>query len=191
MFLSHVMQQKRRKGNKIWFVHIQALLVPLLLLAGCSLAHPILYLEVAECDSGEVLFRHEVEQGDKFSIWFFHSYDRAPFEEFYRIIDENKILLTHMVFKASLNGQGFALGTYQARKDGFAQLSEIEQEMNQVVFRLGSPDLANHTLILNGCRIRLLDYAGAGTLLCIMTKTRGCFDPLYGDPKEHRIIEKN
>ena len=140
------------------FINILVIFFPLLLLSGCSLFYPRLYLEVAQCDSGDIFLKKSVKKGDEFSIWFFHSYDRAPFEEYYRVVGENKFLLTHMKFKSCLNGQGFVLGSYQAGEDGFGQLTEIDKGMNEIVFRLGSPDLANHTLILNGHRIRLLDY---------------------------------
>jgi hypothetical protein len=145
-------------------------LLPLLLLAGCWRIPQRFYIEVAQYNSGAILLRQMVAPGDGFSIWFFHSYDRAPFEEHYRVIGENQILLTHMTFKSSLNGQGFVLGTYRSRGDGSAELADINQKLEQVVFRLGSPDLANHALIINGRRLRLLDYAEAGSLLCIRIK---------------------
>jgi hypothetical protein len=96
-----------------------------------------------------------------------NSYDRAYFEEHYRALGDGKILLTHMTFKSSLNGQGFELGTYRAKPDGSAELIDINKSMDQIVFRLGSPDLANHTLLIHGHRLPLLDYADAGALLCI------------------------
>ena len=135
-----------------------------------SRAHSGLRLEVTACDTGEVLLRMEVSAGAEFSVWFLHSYDRAPFEEHYRVLGREHIRLTHMTFKGSLNGQGFVLGTYRSLPDGSAELADIDQEVDQVSFRLGSPDMADHTLSIGGRRLRLLDYAEAGTLLCIRVR---------------------
>lgn len=140
--------------------------IVMLLLAGSRLP-PTLYLEVAQSETAKVVLRITVNQGDDFTIWFFHSYDRAYFEEHYRILDAGRILLTHMTFKSSLNGQGYTAGTYRTRPDGSAELVGINRMMGQVDFRLGSADLANHTLIIHGRRIGLLDFAEAGDLLTI------------------------
>ena len=139
----------------------------LLSLAGCAHRHAQLSLNVAACNTGTALLRLTVNPGTDFSVWFLNSYDRAYFEEHYRVLGGGTILLTHMTFKSSLNGQGFELGTYRARPDGSAELVDINKAMDQIVFRLGSPDLANHTLLINGRRLPLIDYADAGELLCI------------------------
>lgn len=164
--------QKQGRVYRSGFATTAVFLLPLLLLAGCWRIPQPLYIEVARCNSGAVLLRQAVAPEDDFSVWFFHSYDRAPFEEHYRVIGENQILLTRMTFKSSLNGQGFVLGTYRSQGDGSAELADINQKLEQVVFRLGSPDLANHALIINGRRLRLLDYAEAGSLLCIRIKSK-------------------
>jgi hypothetical protein len=129
-----------------------------------------LRLEVVACDTQEVLLQMDITPETEFSIRFLHSYDRAPFEEHYRVIGRERILLTHMTFKGSLNGQGFVLGTYRPVPGGAAELADIDQELERVTFRLGSPDLADHTLSIGGRRLRLLDYAEAGTLLCIRVR---------------------
>jgi hypothetical protein len=134
---------------------------------GIWLAAPQLRLEVVKCESQARLLSMPVEPEADFSVWFFHSYDRSYFEEHYRIQPGGRLLLSRMTFKSSLNGQGFETGTYRPRPDGSAELSGINREMDEIVFRLGSPDLANHTLIIQGRRLRLLNYADAGDLLCI------------------------
>ena len=150
-----------------------AVLALLLLLGtGCGTTPRQLFLEVAECDSNKVLLRQKTQPQSEFSVRFLHSYDRSFFEEHYRVVGTDKILLTHMTFKSSLNGQGFAMGTYRARPDGSAELADIDQELEKVVFRLGSPDLANHTLTTGGRTLRLLDYAQAGDLLCIRVRAQ-------------------
>jgi hypothetical protein len=160
-------RQRGRLGCRVAF----ALLALTLLVGGCRHAEARPLLQVTECDSKKTLLETETGPGGAFSVWFFHSYDRAPFEEHYRVLPGGRILLTRMTFKASLNGQGFALGKYRPLEDGWAELYDIDREMDQVVFRLGSPDLADHTLKIPGRRLRLLDHAEPGTLICIRAPT--------------------
>jgi hypothetical protein len=124
-------------------------------------------LEICRWETGETLFSIQIEEGSEFSLWFLHSYDRAFFQEHYRLEKEGRILLTHLTFKSCLNGQGFEEGVYRALSDGTAELSGINKELREVRFRLGSRDLANHTLIVGEKRIPLLDYAETGEVLCI------------------------
>lgn len=160
----------QNKGRIGGLMAVAAAAVLLLGPAGGWCAPPNLHLEVTECESEQVLLRLETWPGDHFSIWFWHSYDRAPVEEHYRVLRDGRILLTHMTFKSSLNGQGFTKGTYRSKRDGSAELSDINQELEQVVFRLGSPDLADHALIRHGRRMRLLNHADPGALLCIRAR---------------------
>jgi len=159
--IEQVANDRRRR-----FAGLAAALMALGVL-GVWLAAPQLRLEVVKCESGARLLSMPVESGVEFSVWFFHSYDRSYFEEHYRVRPAGHLLLSRMTFKSSLNGQGFEMGTYHPRPDGSAELSGINREIDEIVFRLGSPDLANHTLIIQGRRLRLLDYAEAGDLLCI------------------------
>jgi hypothetical protein len=162
----------QKKGRIGGLMAVAAAAVLLLGPAGGWCAPPNLQLEVAACESGRVLLGFETCPGDVFSIWFWHSYDRAPVEEHYRVLRDGRLLLTHLTLKSSLNGQGFVGGTYRSRRDGSAELADINQELEQVVFRLGSPDLADHALIRHGRRMRLLDHAEPGALLCIRARPR-------------------
>ena len=129
-------------------------------------------LEIRRCESAAPLLSLEMETGSEFSIWSFHTYDRAFFEEHYRLEQDGRIVLTRMTFKSSLNGQGFSMGVYRPRPDGSAELADINKDMPEILFRLGSPDLANHTLFIGGHRLRLLDYAEAGDMICIRSEFR-------------------
>lgn len=153
------------------FISAAAVSFLLCCFAGCISVPHRMQLEVVECDSEKVLLRQAAQPGTVFSVWFFHSYDRAFFEEHYRVISENRIILTHLTFKSHLNGQGFVSGTYRSKTDGSAEISDMNQEFEKVVFRLGSPDLANHAWVIHGQRLRLLDYADAGALLCIRVQS--------------------
>ncbi|MFH1488628.1 MAG: DUF1850 domain-containing protein [Pseudomonadota bacterium] len=141
-------------------------------LAGAWLAVGEPCVEIRRCETATPLLSLATEPGTGFSLWFFHSYDRAFFEEHYRLERDGRIVLTHMTFKSSLNGQGFEMGVYRPLPDGSAELTDINKDVPEILFRLGSPDLANHTLFIGGRRLRLLDYAEAGDMICIRSGFR-------------------
>jgi hypothetical protein len=124
-------------------------------------------VDVRLCETEKALVRIAAKPETEITLWFFHSYDRAFFEEHYLLKEDGSIVLTHMVFKSCLNGQGFEMGSYRSRLDGSAELVGINKNVSRIFFRLGSPDMANHTLFIGERRFRLLDYAEAGDMICI------------------------
>ncbi len=148
-----------------------ARLCAFLLLALChqpSQAQTPLRLEVVKTLTGEVAFSTPIAAGEPFTIWFLHSYDRAFFAEHYKALGPGRIRLTHMTFKSNLNGEGFEYSDFHLRKDGVGELRNINQDLDRVHFMQGSPDMANHTLILRGKRIRLVKYVEPRTLVDII-----------------------
>jgi hypothetical protein len=144
-----------------------AALIGMALLIGLALTAPRLILEVLREGESAPLVSVGAGTGVQFSLQFLHSYDRAFFQEHYRLEASGGIILSHMRFKSCLNGQGFEMGTYRPLPDGSAELADINRAMGEITFRLGSADLADHTLVVGERRLRLLDYAEAGDLLCI------------------------
>jgi hypothetical protein len=167
---------KRHPGRIGWGVALAAVI----LLIGLGLMLPRQRLEVCRCETATPVISLDARPGMEFSVWFFHSYDRAFFQEHYCVEKGGRLVLTHMTFKSNLNGQGFEMGTYRSRPDGSAELADINREVEEITFRLGSPDLANHTLILGGRRLRLLDYADAGDMICIGVVSRPLWETLSG-----------
>ncbi|MBN1106919.1 MAG: DUF1850 domain-containing protein [Deltaproteobacteria bacterium] len=159
---------KRRHRRALWLASLAGVVA----LGGLALLTPLQRLETYQCETGLPLLSLNVRPGTEFSVWFFHSYDRSFFQEHYRLEEDGRIFLDRMSFKSSLNGQGFEMGKYRSRPDGSAELTDINKEMREITFRLGSPDLANHTLMIRGRRLRLLDYAEAGDLLSIRSVAR-------------------
>jgi hypothetical protein len=152
-----------------------------LVLVGLWLSAPEYRLSVSLYETGMPLVNLSARAGMDFSVRFHHSYDRAFFREHYRLGPQGRLVLTRMTFKSTLNGQGFAMGTYRSLPDGSAELAEIDRPLERIVFQLGSPDLANHTLILGHHReVRLLDYAQPGDLICIEAVARARWKRLYG-----------
>ena len=141
-----------------------ALLVLAFWLKPCP-AQTQLRLELVKTLTGEVALSVPIQAGERFSVWFLHSYDRAFFAEHYKALGQGRIRLTHMTFKSNLNGGGFEYDDFHLRKDGVGELRNINKHLDRVHFMQGSPDMANHTLILRGKRIRLVDYVEPGTLV--------------------------
>ena len=124
-----------------------------------------LRLELVKTLTGEVAFSTLIQPGESFTVWFLHSYDRAFFAEHYQALGQGRIKLTHMTFKSNLNGGGFEYSDFNLRKDGVGELRNINKKLDRVHFMQGSPDMANHTLVLRGKRIRLVEYVEPGTLV--------------------------
>ncbi|BEQ16104.1 DUF1850 domain-containing protein [Desulfoferula mesophila] len=142
-----------------------ALLLALAWAASSPAAEPRLVLNLVETDTGRVALSLPIEPGEEFTVWFLHSYDRAFFAEHYRALGPGRILLTHMTFKSNLNGEGFEYHDFHLRPDGVGELRNINEPRQEVHFMMGSPDMADHTLILRGKRIRLVNYVAPRTLV--------------------------
>lgn len=170
----------RKQGGKTWRWALAAALV--LALAGAWLAWPQPRLEVWDQDRGQTLLSLPARAGQEAQIWFFHSYDRAPFSEFYRLGPEGGFILSRVAFRSCLNGQGWVGGVYRSLPDGSAEVDHLDQPFTEVSFRLGSPDLANHALIFAGRRLRLLNYAPAGALLSLRFLNRPRWQTLWQAP---------
>ncbi len=117
--------------------------------AGCLGAlWPVCRLEVSCEGRPHAFLSFRVFSGDRFSIRFLHSYDKAFFQENYEVGSNTEIILRDMFFKSHLNGGGFAYSNFHLRADGVGELRDIHEKRAKVQFMMGSKDLANHQLIL-------------------------------------------
>lgn len=153
----------RSKIIILWVLCLAAVCAAGPVAAGDDPAGRALVLNVFADDEAAPRLRLPIHSGSQLTVTFFHSYDRADFNEHYLLRGPGEILLTNMTFRSLLNGQGFELGHYVSHADGSAELADINQDLREVDFRLGSPDLANHRLTVDGRVTRLLDYMPAGT----------------------------
>lgn len=111
---------------------------------------PVFRLEVSCEGRPDAFLSLPVSSGDRFSIRFLHSYDRAFFQENYSIGSGSQMLLRDMTFKSHLNGGGFAYPNFHLRPDGVGELRDIHEARKKIQFMMGSRDLANHELIFKG-----------------------------------------
>jgi hypothetical protein len=128
---------------------------------------PAYRLEVSSLGRSKAPLSLPISSGNRFSIWFLHSYDRAFFQENYEIDSHHQIILKDMAFKSHLNGGGFAYPHFHLRPDGVGELKEINEMRNRVEFMMGSKDLANHTLFWRGRRIELAQFFQTGEIIQI------------------------
>jgi len=128
---------------------------------------PAYRLEVSSLGRSKAPLSLPISSGDRFSIWFLHSYDRAFFQENYEIDSHHQILLRDMTFKSHLNGGGFAYPHFHLRPDGVGELKEIDEPREKVEFMMGSKDLANHTLLWREERIELSHLFRFGEIILI------------------------
>ncbi|MEW6377640.1 MAG: DUF1850 domain-containing protein [Thermodesulfobacteriota bacterium] len=133
---------------------------------------PAYRLEVSSLGRSKASLSFPVSSGDRFSIWFLHSYDRAFFQENYQIDGHHHILLRDMTFQSHLNGAGFFYPNFHLRADGVGELREINEQRERVEFMMGSRDLANHTLIWRREKIELSNYFEAGEIITIRVVER-------------------
>lgn len=128
---------------------------------------PVYRLEVKSLSRSSAHYSLPISSGERFSIWFLHSCDRAFFQENYEIDSNHQILLRDMTFKSHLNGAGFAYSNFHLRSDGVGELREINEQRNRVEFMMGSKDLANHTLLWKGEKIELSPFFQPGEIIQI------------------------
>lgn len=135
-------------------------------------AWPQLRLEIIDDDSRRPLLSLPVEPGVGFALSFHHSYDRAECVEHYRLPGADSLILEKLVTRSPLNGQGFVGGVYRPLPGGGVEVAGIDQAMDRLTFRLGSPDLANHQLIIRETRLVLNRIAAPGSLLTLQGRWR-------------------
>jgi hypothetical protein len=123
---------------------------------------------------GQPFYCLPVSPGEIFQIEFLHSYDRFPFKEFYRVEGPNEIRLFKMVFRSTLNGQGFVHPGARIRTDGWGEIDDIASSNEKVEFIMGGREHANHRLTLRGVEYTLSDAIEQGTLVVIRIQEGPC-----------------
>jgi|GEM_PF-1203984 len=105
------------------------------------------------------LFWIKVRVNSTFSLSFKHSYDKAMYVEHYKISGGRRFILTGITFRSDLNGQGFIFPNPKYLPNGWGNFQELHERMKTIPFMMGSPDQANHTLLIKDKRFFLTKYA--------------------------------
>ncbi len=172
------MTRAKSRGLVIWALGLALL--------SAALVWPQLRLELWDQENRRPLLSLALPAGAGFSLEFFHSYDRAPCQEHYSLRGAGRLVLERLVTRTALNGQGFVEGDYRPLPGGWAELGGINQPMPEMTFRLGSPDLANHQLLVAGRQFVLNRFAPPGTLLTLT----GCWRPWWWQPAGQNLASR-
>ncbi len=142
------------------------------------LSSPRDFLQLENNETHVPLFWLGVEGDEAFSLAFKHSYDKAMYIEHYRIGGGGTILFTGISFKSDLNGQGFIFpdADYRLSK-GWGEFKGAHKVMKSIRFIMGSPDQANHTLLIHNKSYFLTRYVKPGTPVAFRFLKRARFFP--------------
>ncbi len=164
-------RQRRATAARIGFAGL--VLAGSLATTGLAAPGPM-HLEVEDASAGRHVLCLGVEPGEEFEVEFFHSYDKFPFREFYRVERVGQIVTARMVFRAVLNGQGYVYPGLRVREDGWAVIDGIEEANPRVEFLMGSPDFANHRIRVGGSTYALTRWIEPGSLVQVEAKAGSC-----------------
>lgn len=122
--------------------YILAILI-LLLLTITLIPIDCLLLEHYQTD--EILFIFKVNPGDEFIMKWIHSVELTPWEEIFRIDENNEMILDRTRFQQFGAGVPDYAGTKTEVKDGYIIFSGIDQKVDLLPY--GISEFAQHTFI--------------------------------------------
>ncbi len=150
-----------RRGKSRWLFRFGFLLVLGALVF--FLFSPQTFLRLENDETHLPLFWIDVKGNEAFSLAFRHSYDKDMYVEQYKISEGKTIYLIGLTFKSDLNGQGFIFPNANYFSNGWGTLKGLHEKMASVSFIMGSPDEANHSLMIDHKKYFLTRYVSPGT----------------------------
>lgn len=154
---------KVRRGRSAALFRGRSLLIFVFAAWAFYLSSYQVFLRLENYETHAPLFWVRVKANDTFSLAFKHSYDKAMYIEHYRVVHGKAFVLTGITFKSDLNGQGFVFKNPKYLANGWGTLQNLRERMGVIPFMMGSPDEANHTLIIHGKRYLLTRFVHPGT----------------------------
>ncbi len=121
------------------------ILIVLALLITALIFMPINCLVLQHYQSEEILFLFNVKPDDEFTVKWIHSVELTPWEEIFRIDDNNEIILDRTRFQQFGAGVPDSAGTKTEYKDGYIIFSGINQKIDLLPYGISS--YAKHTFI--------------------------------------------
>ena len=150
-----------KRGKDRWFLWLGCPLI--LAVVVFFLFSPQIFLRLENAETHVPLLWIDVKGNEPFSLAFKHSYDKDMYVEQYKISGGKTIYLVGLTFKSDLNGQGFIFPNANYFSNGWGTLRGIHKKMASVSFIMGSPDEANHSLMIDHKKYFLTRYVSPGT----------------------------
>lgn len=125
----------------------------------------------------ETLFIFKVEEGDEFIVKWIHSVELTPWEEIFRIDNENNIILDRTRFQQFGAGVPDFAGKTVEIKDGYITYGEINQKIPLLPY--GISNFAKHTLVFKNIEYPLYKLVPDGDRINIYTKKISLLKYLY------------
>ena len=129
------------------------------------------FLQLSNENTGAVLFRAGISDGESFSVSYIHSVNNSPVTEYYQI-KNSEIYLTALRFETFGAGMPDGPGEGQTMRyeDGAIIIDGFSHHIPYLCYSIGYT--ANHTLCLRGDQIPLdtLDEPGQLVLFSVKSK---------------------
>ncbi len=112
-------------------------------------------LRVTLVPGGEPLLAVPLEEGQRFTLHYFHSVNHKPIWEEHSVDSQGRIYIEEERFVSFNAGMGHWPGHGRhVMRDGFQVLEDIHMPVGRMVLRVGSPGV-DHTILWPGGRINL------------------------------------
>jgi len=125
-----------------------------------SIFNPQHYLTLRERDSGDLIARYPMEEGDRFSVEFKHSVNLSPLIDVYEIVDGDIYVeeTIYYHFGAGVQTQLNEGETLTYNEDGAMVVGNIHQKRNNMLYIVGT--VYDHMLTVNGQVVNLRELCG-------------------------------
>ncbi|NLV37345.1 MAG: DUF1850 domain-containing protein [Clostridiaceae bacterium] len=127
----------------------------------CVFSVPCLLLK--DGDTGRVLAKYPMSEGDEFSVTFIHSVNKSPVTDVYELRG-SKIFVVRTIYYSFGAGVQSEVGEEQVLEygdDGSMIVSGFERQMDSLSYIVGT--VSDHTLYINNESISLRDLCGRNT----------------------------
>lgn len=138
LYIANLKSEWRLQMKKYIFIIATLLIVALFFI-------PVNCLVLEHYQTGEILLLFNVQADDEFTVKWIHSVELTPWEEIFRIDDNNKIVLDRTRFQQFGAGVPDSAGTKTEYKDGYIIFSGINQKMDLLPYGISS--FAKHSFI--------------------------------------------
>ena len=125
--------------------------------ASCARADPDIRLRVYDWKTGELYVEMRAQVGSELSFGWIHSLEKFPWNEYYYIDEDRKLVLDAITFPAFGAGVPENRGSVCYVKDGLIHMEEIGQRLAEIVWLNSHTATREITLdgvhVLSGCEL--------------------------------------